>query len=215
MLADAAAPAVLAGAPRAVMLADAGAPAVRAPAPVAVMLADAGASAVLHLLLSRLSSDFCVPSEERSLAASASFLPARPPPPPARPHHRPAAPPCCHQPVPRQEERGSRLHDSFLKLLANAIRRCAYCVQRQRDQRDPLVYAQRNALVFRSTAVQRLLNQVPINNIIPPFSSMPASGLRLVMMMSFICSCFFPHLQIFLLHACRDDLARRIVGLPK
>jgi len=152
-----AAPAVLAGAPRAVMLADAGAPAVRAPAPVAVMLADAGASAVLHLLLSRLSSDFCVPSEERSLAASASFLPARPPPPPARPHHRPAAPPCCHQPVPRQEERGSRLHDSFLKLLANAIRRCAYCVQRQRDQRDPLVYAQRNALVFRSLLVHARL----------------------------------------------------------
>jgi hypothetical protein len=77
MLADAAALAVLAGAPRAVMLADAGAPAVRAPAPVAVMLADAGASAVLHLLLS-----------------------------PARPHRRPAAPPCCRQPVPRQEERG-------------------------------------------------------------------------------------------------------------
>ena len=64
MLADAAAPAVLAGAPRAVMLADAGAPAVRAPAPVAVMLADAGASAVLHLLLSRLSSDFCVPTDD-------------------------------------------------------------------------------------------------------------------------------------------------------
>ena len=46
------------------------------------------------------------------------------------------------------------------------IRRCAYCVQRQRDQRDPLVYAQRtkespyklrqfarNALVFRSLLV--------------------------------------------------------------
>jgi len=38
MLADAGAPAVLAGAPLAVMLADAGAPAVLAPAPLAVML---------------------------------------------------------------------------------------------------------------------------------------------------------------------------------
>jgi hypothetical protein len=47
MLANAGAPAVLAGAPDAVMLADAGAPAVLAGAPLAVMLADAGAPAVL------------------------------------------------------------------------------------------------------------------------------------------------------------------------
>ena len=56
-------------------------------------------------------------------------------------------------------------------------------------------------------------NATPLSSV--RFSSMPASGLRLVMMMSCICSCSFPHLQIFLLHACRDDLVRRIVGLPK
>jgi hypothetical protein len=43
------------------------------------------------------------------------------------------------------------------QALVNAIRRCAYCVQRQRDQRDPLVYAQRNALVFRSLLVHARL----------------------------------------------------------
>ena len=50
MLADARAPAVLAGAPLAIMLADAGAPAVLADAPLTIMLADARARAPTAVL---------------------------------------------------------------------------------------------------------------------------------------------------------------------
>jgi hypothetical protein len=57
MLADAGAPAVLAGVPHAVMLADAGAPAVLASAPLAVMLADASAPAVSYRCAIRLTNE--------------------------------------------------------------------------------------------------------------------------------------------------------------
>ena len=63
MLADAGAPAVLAGVPHAVMLADAGAPAVLASAPLAVMLADAGFPHSLQLLLMRLCSQMLAPPQ--------------------------------------------------------------------------------------------------------------------------------------------------------
>ena len=99
------------------MLADAGAPAVLAGAPDAVMLADAGLS--LHLILRRLCSQMlapprslhwllmqnartsCAPSAVRSPAASAPPLPPPPPASPCSSISSACCPPCCRQPAPR------------------------------------------------------------------------------------------------------------------